>query len=112
MRSILLVSLMTLSFNSFAGLQAIKGSNGKITIQDSAFDSAINGKNPACVKDGGSVLCVNDGFNSLGLKSRDCSEGDGALAKHEALGIKVTVMKLKELSLAKRKYVMKECSRS
>jgi hypothetical protein len=105
-KSIVLVTVALVSFNSFAGLQAIKGSNGKITITDAAYDSVINGNSPACVKDGGSVIGVNEAFNTAKLKSRDCSNGDAAAAKHEALGLKVTVFKLAELSLAKRKEIL------
>jgi hypothetical protein len=106
MLKILSIALLLSVFNAHAGLQAIKGSKSKITITDSAYDSVINSNRPACVKNGGSVIGVNEAFNALRLKSRDCSEGDAALANHEAMGIKVTVFKFQELSLKKRKEII------
>lgn len=89
------------------GLKAYKSKTGKgVTISDQAFLTAVKSKEPLCVKDGSSVIKMNDAFENMGLKYRDCSQGDGALRKHQALGFKVTVIKLSELSPAMIKAVL------
>lgn len=90
------------------GLKAYKSKTGKgITITDESFLKAVRSKEPLCVKDGPSVIKMNDAFENLGLKYRDCSQGEGTVKKHQALGFKVTVIKLSELSPAMIKAVLK-----
>lgn len=91
------------------GLKAYKSKTGKgVTISDQAFLQAVKSKEPLCVKDGSSVIKMNDAFENMGLKYRDCSQGEGATKKHQALGFRVTVIKLSELSPAMIKAVLKD----
>lgn len=102
MKKIICVMLVLGSFQVRAeidGLKAYKSKTGKgVTISDEAFLKAVKSKEPLCVKDGSSVIKMNDAFEDMGLKYRDCSQGDGAIKKHTALGFRVTVIKLSELS--------------
>ena len=68
------------------------------TVDDSSFEKVWGGSKPACIKDGGSVLKVNQAYVSAGLKSRDCSASPAAIKKNELLGRSVTVFKVAELS--------------
>lgn len=80
-------------------LQAYKdGSSEGITLSDASVESAWASNTPACLKDGSKILGVNREFKAKGLGYRDCSMGEGATRKHKALGYKVTVIKLSELS--------------
>lgn len=89
-------------FNAYAeidGLKAYKSKTGKnVEISDEAFLKAVKSKEPLCVKDGSSVIKMNDAFENMRLKYRDCSQGEATVKKHRALGFNVTVIKLSELS--------------
>lgn len=102
--------MMVMSLTAHAqvdGLKAYKSKTGNsIELADDAFIKAVNGKTPVCVKDGGRVISVNDTFESMELKSRDCSSSDANLKKYKALGYEVTVIKLSELSPRMIKAVM------
>lgn len=100
MKSLISIVLFTVAFNSHAlELNAYKdGSSNTVTLSDSAVESAWASNTPACLKDGSKILGVNKEFKNKGLGYRDCSNGEAATRKHKALGYKVTVIKLAELS--------------
>lgn len=100
MKSLIAIIALTTMFNVHAiELQAYKDSATQVvTLSDAAVEKAWALNAPACMKDGSRILGVNKSFKSLGLGYRDCSNGIAAARKHKALGYKVTVIKLAELS--------------
>lgn len=99
----------TLSFNAMAlDIYKVTSTSTKTTIiPDSEVERVWSGSAPACLKDGGQLIGFNKAGKNMGLKYRDCSQGDAAVRKHKALGYSVTVIKLSELSDAKIREVMK-----
>jgi len=53
--------------------------------------------NPACIKDGGRVLAVNQAFNKSGFKSSQCASSEAKKKMHRKLGITVYVIKAYQL---------------
>lgn len=108
MKILLTAMVLTLSLNVMsAELLAYKdGTSNAITITDSSFETVFAANSPACLKDGSKILGVNKAFKSMGLGYRDCSNGVANLRKSKALGYKVTVIKLAELSDKKIKEVL------
>lgn len=101
---------LSISLSSFAiELQAYKDSStNDVVLTDASVEKVWSTNEPACLKDGSKILGVNKTFKSLGLGYRDCSNGKAALRKHKALGYKVTVIKLAELSDSMIKQVLKK----
>lgn len=90
-------------------LQAYKDtSTNNVTLSDSSVESVWASNAPACLKDGSKILGVNKAFKASRLGYRDCSNGEAAKRKHNALGFKVTVIKLAELSDNKIREVLKK----
>ena len=110
MKNLVMIAFILGALNvSAIELQAYKDtSTGDVTISDSAVESTWSSNTPACLKDGSKILGVNKVFKSMRLGYRDCSNGNAAMKKHKALGYKVTVIKLAELSDAKIREVLKK----
>ena len=100
MKKIITLALVTLSMNVMAlDLQAYKdGETNGVILNDSSVEQVFPSNTPVCLKDGSKILGVNKEFKKLALGYRDCSNGISATRKHKALGYKVTVIKLAELS--------------
>lgn len=106
---IALVTLGTINTVSAMEMLSYKSTTSNtVTLADSAVESAWSANTPACLKDGSKILGVNKAFKEMALGYRDCSQGDGAVKKHKALGFSVTVIKLAELSDAKIREVLKK----
>ncbi len=101
-----IVLLGSLSVNAAELLAYKDGSSNAITITDSSFESVFSSKSPACLKDGSKILGVNQAFKSMRLGYRDCSNGAANVRKQNAMGYKVTVIKLAELSDKKIKEIL------
>lgn len=111
MKFLLIASVLLASITSVSAMElnAYKDSStGDVILSDSSVEAAWASTAPACLKDGSKILGVNKAFKSMTLGYRDCSNGKAALRKHKALGFKVTVIKLAELSDAKIKEVLKK----
>jgi hypothetical protein len=110
MKSLITIALLTVSMSSFAiELQAYKdGTTSTVTLADASVESAFASNTPVCLKDGSKILGVNKEFKAKGLGYRDCSNGAAAVRKHKALGYKVTVIKLAELSDTMIRNVLKK----
>jgi hypothetical protein len=103
---ILVTMLSTLNANAIE-LHAYKDTaTNNVTLSDSSVEQVWSSNTPACLKDGSKILGVNKTFKEKRLGYRDCSNGVAATRKASALGYKVTVIKLSELSDKKIKEVL------
>lgn len=78
-------------------LLAYKDNAGNFIYQDATIEKLWSSNEPTCLKDGSTLLGVNKAFKSKSLKYADCSNGK-VTRKHKALGYKVNVIKLDQLS--------------